>query len=96
MALPICSDYRPVPLTTHYETYDDSLKRYDLIEQEKINKPVVLWQGNDDFMVPQAHSEWLHKHIPTSTLNFVPGHGHISLIEKYRENIIEMALGYLN
>ena len=63
---------------------------------EKISKPVVLWQGNDDFMVPQTHSEWLHKHIPTSTLNFVPGHGHISLIEKYRENIIEMALGYLN
>ena len=65
-------------------------------ELEKINKPVVLWQGNDDFMVPQAHSEWLHKHIPSSTLNFVPGHGHISLIEKYRQNIIEMALSYLN
>ena len=65
-------------------------------ELEKINKPVVLWQGNDDFMVPQAHSEWLHKHIPTSTLNFVPGHGHISLIEKYRQNILDMALSYLN
>jgi pimeloyl-ACP methyl ester carboxylesterase len=33
-------------------------------ELEKINKPVIIWQGNDDFMVPQSHSEWLHKHIP--------------------------------
>lgn len=62
---------------------------------EKINKPVVIWQGNDDFMVPQSHSEWLHKHIPGSTLNFVPGHGHISLGEIYRKQIIESALGRL-
>ena len=31
------SEYRPVPLTIHYETYDDSITRYDLVEQEKIN-----------------------------------------------------------
>ena len=61
-------------------------------EIEKIKKPVVIWQGNDDFMVPQAHSEWLHKHIPSSTLNFVPGHGHISLVESYRNQIIDNAL----
>ena len=63
---------------------------------EKITKPVVIWQGNDDFMVPQAHSEWLHKHIPTSTLNFVPGHGHISIGESYRQQIINNALTRLS
>ena len=62
---------------------------------EEIKKPVVLWQGNDDFMVPHAHSEWLHKHIQTSTLRFVPNHGHISLIESYRSQIIRLALDYL-
>ena len=62
---------------------------------EGIKKPVVLWQGNDDFMVPQAHSEWLHKHISKSTLRFVPNHGHISLVESYRSQIIRLALDYL-
>lgn len=62
----------------------------------KIDKPVVVWQGDDDFMVPKAHSEWLAKHIPGSTLRFVPGHGHISLGEEYRPQIIKEALDFLN
>ncbi|MFM8205464.1 MAG: alpha/beta fold hydrolase, partial [Actinomycetales bacterium] len=61
----------------------------------KIDKPVVIWQGDDDFMVPKAHSEWLAKHIPGSQLRFVPGHGHISLGEEFRPKIIEDALSYL-
>ena len=64
-------------------------------ELEKITKPVIIWQGNDDFMVPQSHSEWLHKHIPSSKLNFVPGHGHISIGESFRSEIIKAALEYL-
>lgn len=64
-------------------------------EIEKINKPVVIWQGNDDFMVPQAHSDWLHKHIPGSSLRFIPGHGHISLGESYRSEILESAYQFL-
>lgn len=62
----------------------------------KIDKPVVLYQGDDDFMVPHAHSYWLEKHIPTAKLNFVPGHGHISLGEKFRPNIIKEALEFLS
>jgi pimeloyl-ACP methyl ester carboxylesterase len=58
---------------------------------ESIEKPVLVWQGDDDFMVPRTHSEWLAKHIPTAQLNFVPGHGHISLVEKYRGEIINQA-----
>jgi helicase len=47
------SEYRPVPLTTHYETYDDSLRRYDLLEQEKINKAmdIVEWYKDDKFII---------------------------------------------
>ena len=62
----------------------------------KIDKPVVVWQGDDDFMVPKAHSEWLAKHIPGSKLRFVPGHGHISLGEEYRPQIIKEALDFLS
>ena len=61
-----------------------------------ITKPVELWQGNDDFMVPHAHGYWLEKNIPTATLHFVPGEGHISLGENQRAAIIANALGYLN
>jgi pimeloyl-ACP methyl ester carboxylesterase len=61
----------------------------------KIDKPVVLYQGDDDFMVPHAHGYWLEKKIPTAKLNFVPGHGHISLIFEYRNQIIREALEFL-
>ena len=60
-----------------------------------INKPVLLWQGDDDFMVPKAHGEWLAKHIPTAKLNFVPGHGHISLTTAHRPEIIKQAMELL-
>jgi pimeloyl-ACP methyl ester carboxylesterase len=56
-----------------------------------ITKPVFLWQGDDDFMVPHAHSYWLEKHIPTATLTFKPGEGHISLGVKYRGEILAQA-----
>lgn len=73
-----------------------------LLKTGAITKPVLVWQGDDDFMVPKAHSEWLVKHIPTATLNFIPGHGHISLTTAYRPEIIKQAmellfyLSYLN
>lgn len=57
-----------------------------------ITKPVLVWQGDDDLMVPKAHSEWLVKNIPTATLKFVPGHGHISLTFVYRPEIINQAM----
>ena len=56
-----------------------------------ITKPVFLWQGDDDFMVPHAHSYWLEKHIPTATLSFKAGEGHISLTIKYRSEILAQA-----
>ena len=62
----------------------------------KIAKPVHLWQGDDDLMVPHSHSKWLEKHIPTSKLRFIPGQGHISLGINYQEEIIEQALGLLS
>ncbi len=61
-----------------------------------INKPVFLWQGDDDFMVPHAHSYWLEKHIPTATLTFKPGEGHISVGVKYRSEILAQAQELLN
>ena len=64
-------------------------------ELASITKPVFLWQGDDDFMVPHAHSYWLEKHIPTATLTFKPGEGHISIGVKYRAEILAQAQGLL-
>jgi pimeloyl-ACP methyl ester carboxylesterase len=64
-------------------------------ELEAITKPVFLWQGDDDFMVPHAHSYWLEKHIPTATLTFKPGEGHISIGVKHRAEILAQAQGLL-
>jgi pimeloyl-ACP methyl ester carboxylesterase len=60
-----------------------------------ITKPVLIWQGSDDLMVPVAHSEWLVKHIPTATLKIIPGHGHISLGTVFRPEIIKQAMELL-
>ena len=60
-----------------------------------ITMPVFLWQGDDDCMVPHAHSYWLEKHIPTATLTFKPGEGHISIGVKYRAEILAQAQGLL-
>ena len=92
------ASFRRALSVSYYGWLDDDLAfvqsfGFDLA---KVNKPILVWQGDDDFMVPRAHSEWLAKQIPTSRLNFVPGHGHISLGEDYRSEIIHQALNLLN
>jgi pimeloyl-ACP methyl ester carboxylesterase len=57
----------------------------------EITVAVLIWQGDQDLMVPHAHSYWLEKHIPTGVLHFVPGHGHLSLIADYKNEIIDQA-----
>ena len=64
-------------------------------ELAAITTPVFLWQGDDDLMVPHAHSYWLKKHIPTAQLKFKSGEGHISLGVKYRGEILAQAQGLL-
>lgn len=58
---------------------------------QAISTPVLIWQGDQDLMVPHAHSYWLEKHIPGAQLNFVPGHGHVSLVVKYSGQILDQA-----
>ena len=57
-------------------------------ELSDVQVPVHLWQGDDDFMVPQSHSHWLASKIPHAQLTFIPENGHISLIVKHRDKIV--------
>lgn len=48
------SQYRPVPLNIHYEIYDDSGRRYDLNEENKVQKALEIvgdWYPDDKFLV---------------------------------------------
>jgi pimeloyl-ACP methyl ester carboxylesterase len=55
----------------------------------QIRVPVTVWQGDLDLMVPFAHGRWLAHHLHTATARMVPGHGHISLVTRYREEILD-------
>ncbi len=54
-----------------------------------IAAPVSVWQGDLDLMVPQAHGRWLADHIDTARIRMAPGHGHISLVTQYRDEIVD-------
>ena len=82
----------------YYGWMDDDLAlvkpwEFDL---SAISKPVELWTGGDDLVVPSSHGEWLHGKIAHSKMFFVPGEGHMSLAKNKREEIISHALAYLN
>lgn len=41
--------------------------------------PVCIWQGDEDWMVPFAHGQWLASHIPAARTHFSAGSGHMNL-----------------
>ena len=58
-------------------------------DAEAIQVPVTVWQGDLDRMVPLAHGRWLAQHIPHARSRMVPGHGHISLVTRYRDEVLD-------
>lgn len=60
-----------------------------------IKVPVLIWQGDEDLMVPHAHSQWQAQHIPGAQLCFVPGNGHITLITQFKGEVINRAIELL-
>ena len=44
-----------------------------------IRRPVAVWQGDQDRMVPFTHGEWLAGHLPTAQPHLLAGQGHLSL-----------------
>jgi pimeloyl-ACP methyl ester carboxylesterase len=45
----------------------------------EIVKPVALWQGSADLMVPFAHGRWLASQLPDADVHLEPDEGHLSI-----------------
>lgn len=45
-----------------------------------LSVPVLIWQGNQDLMVPASHGEWLGRHIPGADARVLGPEGHLTLI----------------
>ena len=52
-------------------------------------RPVAVWQGEEDRMVPFAHGEWLAAHVPTARPHLLAGQGHLSLAFDAFDAIVE-------
>ena len=44
-----------------------------------IERPVAIWQGGQDRMVPFSHGTWLAQHVGSATPHLLPDEGHLSL-----------------
>lgn len=44
-----------------------------------ITRPVTIWQGDEDRMVPAAHGRWLADHVHGATARLLSGEGHLSI-----------------
>ena len=42
-------------------------------------RPVGIWHGDQDRMVPYTHGEWLARHVTGARARLMPGEGHLSL-----------------
>lgn len=67
---------------------------FDLAE---IQRPVFLWHGDLDMMVPYAQGKWLATHLPEEilTAHLIQGEGHISISNNRTEEMLDEVLAIL-
>ena len=55
-----------------------------------ISVPVSVWQGAHDRMVPFAHGQWLAKAVPGAAAHLFDDEGHLSLVHRLDEMLVEL------
>ena len=67
--------------------------RFDLTA---IDRPVAIWHGGKDTLVPFSHGEWLAQNIPHARAHFHEQHDHmtlpVALLDQIVADLIEMSL----
>jgi pimeloyl-ACP methyl ester carboxylesterase len=58
----------------------------------RIERPVAVWQGGEDRMVPFAHGQWLADHIPGAHAHLDPRQGHLTLAVTALKQIVDELL----
>jgi pimeloyl-ACP methyl ester carboxylesterase len=58
------------------------------LDLANIRRPVAVWQGGQDRMVPFSHGQWLAAHIPTARVHLYPNEGHLSLVVASLDRIV--------
>jgi pimeloyl-ACP methyl ester carboxylesterase len=56
----------------------------------EVSRPVRIWQGRADAMVPYAHGEWLADHVPGSHARLFDDEGHLSLVLRFEEVVDDL------
>jgi pimeloyl-ACP methyl ester carboxylesterase len=57
---------------------------------DRITTPVAIWQGDQDRMVPADHGHWLAAHVSGCTFHFLPGEGHLSLLNSVDQVVADL------
>lgn len=52
-------------------------------------RPVMVWHGEQDRMVPFSHGRWLSEHVPGAIPRLLPDQGHLSLAVEHVGEIVQ-------
>ncbi len=60
------------------------------VDVTKVDRPVLLWYGDEDRFVPIAHGLWLRDNVPNARLVRRADEGHLGLYEHFGEMLDEL------
>lgn len=72
--------------------FDDNVAMIEAwgFDVSDIDKPVHLFYGDADLMVPPTHGAWLTSQIPTAVAHHRPSEGHLSIISEHFDELAEV------
>jgi pimeloyl-ACP methyl ester carboxylesterase len=87
----IAAQYEDAFSTGIWGAHDESrsLVRDWGIDLEAISRPVAVWHGTEDNLVPVEHGRWLADHVAGVRAHFIDGEGHISIGVRYLGRIVD-------
>ena len=58
-------------------------------ELSEIEVPTMIWQGEEDLMVPFAHGRWLASQLPDAHVHLESGEGHLSVAIGAKDRMLD-------